>query len=191
MMIDLQSLLSSLVAITAALIGFWGVIYSQRKLALMAHEERVHNDKVLKDSLDAERKRQHTSFVNALLGELSALDESISNSIKLLQAQIDLYSSLASQNDPRKIRPRIIFYFATPVFDSHVQHIGILSPENSFSLSSIFGRIKSYSTQSQDSVPETDPSTAIRVMHSTETSLSKLQGDLLLLRDKLKKTGEG
>jgi hypothetical protein len=110
----------------SALIGFWGVIYSQRKLARMAVEQRKHEDQKAKEVLQAERHDEVVSFVSAVQGELSALRLGIVSSLKLLAAQISMAEELARQGTGRKTQPRIAFRFATPVFDSHVARIGIL-----------------------------------------------------------------
>ncbi|MFN4142440.1 hypothetical protein [Aestuariivirga sp.] len=121
-------LLGSLMTVVAAFIGFWGVIYSQRKLMKMAEDERVHQERLVKDQIADDRRREFLSFINAILGELSALKVAIESSGKVLQAQIAVAEELTRNASGRRTQPRVVFKFATPVFDSHVDRIGLLSP---------------------------------------------------------------
>lgn len=173
-MIDIQTLIGSFVAIAAALIGFWGVIYSQRKLARMAREDQAHQLRFSKEQAELERRNERQSFLNAIVGELSALQFSFDNAIKILQAQTQIAEELLRLGGGRKTQPRVAFHFQTPVFDNLVSKIGLLTPEQSFALSRLYGQIKSYSIQSQDQVPEMEPSLAARIMQSGQESMRKL-----------------
>ena len=130
-----------------------------------------------KEQAERQRRSERESFHNAILGELSALQLSIANSIKILLAQISIAEELARVNTGRKTQPRVVFRFATPVFDSHVARIGLLSPELSFKVSNLFGQFKSFSTQAMDQVPEMEPALAVRIMRSVHESLQKLHAD--------------
>ena len=174
---DYQTLVAASVALLAALIGFSGVIYSQRRIAKVAEEGRAHQEKMSMEQGERQRRSESMSFLNAILGELSALQISITNSIKILLAQISIAEELARMNNGKKTQPRVVFRFATPVFDSHVARIGLLSPELSFKVSNLFGQFKSFSTQAMDQVPEMDPALAVRIMRSVHESLQRLHVD--------------
>ena len=174
---DYQTLVAATVAFLAALIGFSGVIYSQRRIAKVAEDGRTHQEKMSKEQGERQRRAERESFLNAILGELSALQLSINNSIKILVAQISIAEELARVANGRKTQPRVIFRFATPVFDSHVARIGLLSPELSFKVSNLYGQFKSFSTQAMDQVPEMDPAMAAQIMRSVHGSLQKLHAD--------------
>lgn len=162
-----QDLIGVFVTLIAAFIGFGGVIYSQRALVRMTRNQ---------DSAKAESELR--SFENAMVGELSALQLSITNSLELLNAQIGMAQQMAKMGTDKKTQPRITFLFATPVFDSHVSRIGLLSPDLSFKVSSLYGRLKSYSLQSQHDVPEMEAGLAAKVMESVSSGLVKLQREL-------------
>jgi hypothetical protein len=181
-----QTLFSNLIVLVAAFVGFLGVIYSQRKLARMATEQRDHDEKSAKARVVAERNDEIESLVNALLGELSALELGIANAVKLLAAQISLAEELARQGTGRKTQPRIAFRFATPVFDSHVGRIGLLRPEHSFQLSNLYGQLKAFAANSQSDVPEMDATMAGQVMASVKSSLVKLDAEMVELKTSLK-----
>lgn len=174
---DYQTLVAATVAFLAALIGFSGVIYSQRRIAKVTEDGRTHQEKMSKEQGERQRRAERESFLNAILGELSALQLSINNSIKILLAQISIAEELARVANGRKTQPRVIFRFATPVFDSHVARIGLLSPELSFKVSNLYGQFKSFSTQAMDQVPEMDPAMAAQIMRSVHGSLQKLHAD--------------
>lgn len=174
---EYQTLVAACVALLASFIGFSGVIYSQRRIAKVAEDGRTHQEKMSKEQGERQKKSERLSFHNAILGELSALQSSISNAIKILLAQISIAEELARQASGRKTQPRVVFRFATPVFDSHVARIGLLSPELSFKVSNLYGQFKSFSTQALDQVPEMDPALAVRIMQSVHESLQKLNAD--------------
>ena len=162
-----QDLIGVLVTLIAAFIGFGGVIYSQRALVRMTRNQ---------DATKAERELR--SFENAMVGELSALQLSVTNSLELLKTQIGMARQMARIVVDKNTQPRITFNFATPVFDSHVSRIGLLSPDLSFKVSSLYGRLKSYSLQSQSEVPEMEASLAASVMESVSGGLIALQEEL-------------
>ena len=168
---DYQGLLGSLVTLCAAAIGFAGVIYSQRSLVRMTREQS-----------DVAIRLKLRSFQNAMVGELTALQQSIGRQAELLQAQIGLAEGLAKAGLDRKTQPRVSFMFATPIFDSHVGQIGLLSPVLSFKISSLYGTLKSYSAQAQVDVPEMNANHAVQVMHSVKEGLNAL----LLQADEVK-----
>ncbi|MBI2717411.1 MAG: hypothetical protein HY245_13045 [Rhizobiales bacterium] len=172
---DYQPLIGASVALLAAIIGFSGVIYSQRRIAKVAEEGRAHQEKMAREQGERQRRAERESFHNAILGELSALQLGLASAIKILLAQISIAEELARQNPGRKTQPRVVFRFATPVFDSHVARIGLLQPELSFKVSNLFGQFKSFAAQAQDQVPEMDAALAVRIMRSVEGSLQKLQ----------------
>ena len=161
-----QNLIGALVTLIAALVGFWGLIYSQRRLTNMAEDVRAD-----------QRRHELVSFLNAILGELSSLQGAIDNSIKLLNAQAAMAEELAKGSTGRKTQPRVFFRFATPVFDSYVGRIGLLSPDLSYKVSNLYGQLKGYSTQAQEQVPELSPDLAVRIMRSVGESLQKLRSD--------------
>lgn len=174
---EYQTLVAACVALLASLIGFSGVIYSQRRIAKVAEDGRAHQDKMSKEQGERQKKSERLSFHNAVLGELSALQSSIANAIKILLAQISIAEELARQASGRKTQPRVVFRFATPVFDSHVARIGLLSPELSFKVSNLYGQFKSFSAQAMDQVPEMEPAMAVQIMRSVHGSLQKLHDD--------------
>ena len=172
-----QTLIGNLVTLVAAFIGFSGVIYSQRKLMRMAEAQRAHQVSLAKEQAEQERRDELVSFLNAFQGELSALQQALANSVKVLNAQIAIAEELARGGSGRKTQPRVTFRFATPVFDSHVGRIGLLSPDLSFKVSNLYGGFKSFSTQAQDEVPELEPGLAARIMRSVDESLRKLSDE--------------
>ena len=174
---DYQPLTGAIVALLAAIIGFSGVIYSQLRIAKVAEDGRAHQEKMAREQGERQRRAERESFLNAILGELSALQLSINNSIKILLAQISIAEELARMTNGKKTQPRVIFRFATPVFDSHVARIGLLSPELSFKVSNLYGQFKSFSTQAMDQVPEMEPAMAVQIMRSVHGSLQKLYAD--------------
>lgn len=174
---EYQPLIGALMALLAAFIGFSGVIYSQRRLAKLAEDGRTHQERISKEQSELQRRMERESFLNAVQGELSALQLSINNAMKILLAQISIAEELARMANGKKTQPRVVFRFATPVFDSHVARIGILNPDLSFSVSNLYGQFKSFSTQAMDQVPEMEPALAARIMHSVHESLQKLYAD--------------
>jgi hypothetical protein len=164
---EFKDVIGLMVTLVAAAIGFSGVIYSQRALARRTREEA-----------EADGQRELRSFQNAMVGELSALQLSLANSLELLNAQISMSQQMARMGGEKKTQPRITFLFATPVFDSHVSRIGLLSPDLSFKVSSLYGRLKSYSLQSQKDVPEMEAGLAAKVMESVGGGLIALQKEL-------------
>ena len=74
---DYQTLVAATVAFLAALIGFSGVIYSQRRIAKVAEDGRTHTERMSREQGERQRKNERESFHNAILGELSALQTSI------------------------------------------------------------------------------------------------------------------
>ena len=174
---DYQPLIGAIVALLAAIIGFSGVIYSQLRIAKVAEDGRAHQEKMAREQGERQRRAERESFLNAIQGELSALQLSIINSIKILLAQISIAEELARMTNGKKTQPRVIFRFATPVFDSHVARIGLLSPELSFKVSNLYGQFKSFSTQAMDQVPEMEPAMAVQIMRSVHGSLQKLYAD--------------
>lgn len=183
-----QPLIGALVALLAAFIGFSGVIYSQRRLAKLAEDGRTHQERISKEQAERQRRMERESFLNAIQGELSALQLSINNAIKILLAQISIAEELSRMANGKKTQPRVVFRFATPVFDSHVARIGLLSPELSFKVSNLYGQFKSFSTQAMDQVPEMEPTLAVRIMHSVHESLQKLHADTEELKTALSGT---
>lgn len=161
-----QGLIGAIVTLVAAFLGFGGVIYSQRKLMAMSEMQRLQ-----------QKRDELTSFLNAVLGELSSLQGAIESALNVLSAQIAIAEELSKMGAGQKTQPRIAFRFATPVFDSHVDRIGLLSPDLSFKVSSVYGQLKGFSTQVQDQVPEMDPTIAIRIMRSVRDTLRKLSSD--------------
>jgi hypothetical protein len=182
---DYQALVGACVALLAAIIGFSGVIYSQRRIAKVAEDGRAHQEKMSKEQSERQRRSERESFLNAILGELSALQLSINSSVKILLAQISIAEELARMTNGKKTQPRVIFRFATPVFDSHVARIGLLSPELSFKVSNLYGQFKSFSTQAMDQVPEMEPAMAVQIMRSVHSSLLKLHADTEALKTAL------
>lgn len=171
---DYQTLVAAIVALMAALIGFSGVIYSQRRISKIAAEGRSHQEKLAKEQGERQSRGERDAFRNAITGELSALQVSFDSAVKLLLAQISIAEELGRQGGGRKSQPRVVFRFSTPVFDSHVPKIGLLSPSQSFEVSKLYGLIKSFSIQNQDQVPEMESAMAVRIMQSVQESLRKL-----------------
>lgn len=184
-MIDIQTLIANVVTLAAALIGFWGVIYSQRKLSRMALDDRQHQERLAQEQVRQQRQLERESFVNAVLGELQALQFSLDGAGKLLAAQVSIAEELARMGTGRKTQPRVAFHFATPVFDSLVANIGLLKPSLSFAMSKLYGQFKSYSIQSQDQVPEMEAALAVRVMQSVQQSLRNLRDEAETLKTAL------
>jgi hypothetical protein len=172
-----QTLIGDLVTLIAAFIGFGGVIYSQRELTKMAEAERAHQANLAKEQVAQERRDELISFLNAIQGELSSLQEALGNSVKMVNAQIDIAEELARSGSRSKTKPRVTFRFATPVFDSQVGRIGLLSPAMAYQVSNLYGRFKLYSTQTQDEVPEVEPGLATRIMRQVEESLCALSDE--------------
>ncbi len=167
MMAEYQNLIGTIVTLTAAFIGFAGVIYSQRAI--------VRNSRLQAEAQAAKALR---SFQNAIVGELSALKLSIDDSLKLLDSQIGMAEEMVKMGGSKKTQPRVTFLFATPVFDNLVSHVGLLTPDLSFKISSLYGRLKSLSLKLQSDVPEMEASIAARVMNSVSAGLTELQREI-------------
>lgn len=173
-----DSLIGNVVVLLAALIGFWGVIYSQRQLAAMAEAQRRHDEDLAKRQAISDRNAELRAFANAFLGELSALRQTIASGQTLLSAQISLAEEISRQSPQRKTQPRISFGFATPVFDSHVARIGLLPHDLTYRISNLYGQMKSFAATDQKEVPEMDAGMAAQVMRSVGQTLSKLDADI-------------
>ena len=173
-----QTLVSASVALLASLIAFVGVIYSQNRVAKIAELGRAHQEKMSKEQGERSKNSERNSFQNAILGELAALQTAIAGAMRILAAQISIAEEMAKQNIGKRTQPRISFRFATPVFDSHVARIGILTPELSFKVSNLYGQIKALATNAQDQVPEMEAGMAGQVMNSVKSSLSNLNADI-------------
>ena len=181
-----QTLVSATAALVASLIAFSGVIYSQYRVAKIAEIGRAHQEKMAKEQSERSKTSERNSFQNAILGELAALQTAIASATRILLAQISIAEEIAIQNLGKRTQPRISFRFVTPVFDSHVARIGILTPELSFKVSSLYGQIKALATNAQDQIPEMDASLAAQVMNSVKNSLIKLETDIQELQALLK-----
>ena len=181
-----QTLVSASAALLASLIAFTGVIYSQYRVAKIAEIGRAHQEKMAKESGERAKNSERNSFQNAVLGELAALQTAIASALRILLAQISIAEEMAKQNIVKRTQPRISFRFATPVFDSHVARIGILTPELSFKVSNLYGQIKALATNAQDQVPEMEAGMAAQVMTSVKNSLVKLDADIQELQALLK-----
>jgi hypothetical protein len=107
------------------------------------------------------------------------------SALTLLEAQIALAEDAARQNVGRKMQPRISFQFATPVFDSHVARIGLLTPRLSFAVTSFFGRLKSLAPQPGVQMPDVEPALAARIMQAVLENLSTLRTDSIALGNAL------
>lgn len=166
-MAQYQDIIGQMVTLMAAFIGFAGVIYSQRAI--------VRNSRRLAEIQAAKELR---SFQNAIVGELSALKLSVDDSLKLLGAQIGMAEEMVNIGGGRKTQPRIVFPFATPVFDSLVARVGLLTPDLSFKVSRLYGRLKSQSLKLQSDIPEMEASLAARVMQSVSAGLIELQREM-------------
>lgn len=177
----LPNLLGSLVTIVAAFIGFGGVIYSQRAINKQNQQERLYTERADERRTAQELQRELRSFMNAVLGELSALEVAINRSIKLLLAQVAIAQEVAAQAGG-KTQPRVAFRFMTPVLDSHIDKIGVLPPELAFKLSSVYGHILSLSAQSQEQTPQLDASVAVKIMRSVEENLRSLLAEIADLK---------
>jgi hypothetical protein len=180
-----QPFIGTLVTLVAAIIGFSGVIYSQRRLARVAEEGRSHQERMAREQAERQRLSEIRSFINAIIGELSALQFSLENAVKALAAQISIAEELARMANARKTQPRVVFHFPTPVFDSLVSRIGLLSPEMSYEVSKTYGQIKSYSIQDQAQVPDMDAALASHIMRSVQDNLRKLQAEAEALKKSL------
>ncbi len=183
-----QTLVSASAALMAALIAFTGVIYSQYRVAKIAEIGRTHQERMAKEQGERSKNSERNSFQNAVLGELAALQTAIASATRILLAQISIAEEMAKQNIGKRTQPRISFRFVTPVFDSHVARIGILTPELSFKVSNLYGQIKALATNAQDQVPEMDAGMAAQVMTSVKNSLVKLDADIQELQALLKET---
>ena len=181
-----QTLVSASAALLASLIAFTGVIYSQYRVAKIAEIGRAHQEKMAKESGERAKNSERNSFQNAVLGELAALQTAITSALRILVAQISIAEEMAKQNIGKRTQPRISFRFVTPVFDSHVARIGILTPELSFKVSNLYGQIKALATNAQDQVPEMEAGMAAQVMTSVKNSLVKLDADIQELQALLK-----
>ncbi len=183
-----QTLVSASAALLASLVAFTGVIYSQYRVAKIAEIGRAHQEKMSKEQGERAKNSERNSFQNAILGELAALQTAIASALRILSAQISIAEEMAKQNIGKRTQPRISFRFVTPVFDSHVARIGILTPELSFKVSNLYGQIKALATNTQDQVPEMEASMAGQVMTSVKNSLLKLDADIQELQAALKET---
>lgn len=185
---EYQPFAAAMAALMAACIGFSGVIYAQFRAARLAEIGRLHQEKMSREQSERLKSSERNSFQNAILGELAALQTAISSALRILVAQISIAEEMAKQNIGKRTQPRIAFRFVTPVFDSHVARIGILTPELSFKVSNLYGQIKALATNAQDQVPEMDAGMAAQVMTSVRGSLAKLDGDIQELQALLKET---
>ncbi|MBZ9907739.1 hypothetical protein LB557_17165 [Mesorhizobium sp. BR115XR7A] len=175
--INYQGILGTLVALFAALIGFGGVIYSQRALATESARQRSHEEARAKSEAEASRRQQLASVINAILGEVQALGLALADASRLLAAQIQIAEAMANQGGDRKTRPRISFRFETPIFNAYVGSIGLLEPEIAFRVANFYGRLMSLGVHNAADAPEMAASLAVRVMRSVEGALSGVQSE--------------
>lgn len=184
--LNYQGILGTLVALFAAVIGFGGVIYSQRALAQESARQRLHEEALAKAEAEANRKQKLASVVNAILGEVQALGLALADASRLLTAQIQIAEALAKEGGDRKTRPRISFRFETPIFSAYVSSIGLLEPETAFRVANFYGRLMSLGVHDSAEAPEMVASLAIRVMRSVEVALSAVQSEADALVSMLK-----
>ncbi|PBC01751.1 hypothetical protein [Mesorhizobium sp. WSM3860] len=184
--INYQGILGTLVALFAALIGFGGVIYSQRALARESARQRSHEEALAKADAEANRRQKLASVVNAILGEVQALGLALADASRLLTAQIQIAEAIAKESGDKKTRPRISFRFETPIFNAYVASIGLLEPEMAFKVANFYGRLMSLGVHDSAEAPEMVASLAVRVMRSVEVALSTVQSEADGLVDLLK-----
>ena len=180
----LIKLSSSLVPIVAAFVGFGGVIYSQRAIARQSEQARLHKESNDERRASEERRRELVSFMNAVLGELSALEIAIGRASKLLLAQIGVAQEAAAQSGG-KTQPRVAFRFMTPVLDTHIGKVGVLNPDLAFKLSNIYGHVLSLGAQAQEQTPQLEATLAVRIMRSVEENLKSLSAEIADLKAEL------
>ncbi|UVK43645.1 hypothetical protein BPNPMPFG_005459 [Mesorhizobium sp. AR07] len=183
---EYQGLLGALVALLAALLGFGGVIYSQRALAKMSADERTHYEALAKAEAEDRHRQNLASLMNAIVGELQALAVAVADASRLLAAQIQIAEALANEGRDRKTQPRISFQFQTPIFNAYVGSIGLMEPEVAFKVAKLYGHLLSFGTHGAAETPEMEASLAVRVMHSVEASLSSMQREMTELQQVLK-----
>lgn len=164
---EYQEIVGAIVTLIAAFIGFGGIIYSQRALVAMTREQAA-------TAREAELKSIKTAFA----GEMPVLEADLGRAADLVTAHIAMAEELRRAGSARKTPPRISFAFATPVFDSHVSRLGLLSPELSRGISRTYGQLKSYSLQTQSDVPDMEAGVAAEVMRSVAGRLETLKREL-------------
>lgn len=164
-------------ALVAAVIGFGGVIYSQRALAKESARARSHEEALARSEAEANRQQRLASVLNAILGEVQALGLALADASRLLAAQIQIAEALAKESGDRKTRPRISFRFETPIFTAYVGSIGLLDPETAFRVANFYGRLMSLGVHNSADAPEMGAGLAVRVMRSVEVSLSAVQSE--------------
>lgn len=179
---EYQSLIGSLVTLGAAFIGFTGVIYSQRNEIKQAEAHRLHQERLSKEHAELELRNRLLSYLSAMMGEVASLGKSIDQAIQVVNAQISITEEMVRGGAIKKTQPRVSFKFITPVFDSHISQIGLLTPDLSFKVSSLYGQFKNFNSQDQSQVPEMELGIAIKVMKSVVTSLTQLGNEAKELR---------
>ena len=140
----------------------------------MAEADRRHEEQVARDQARQRRCDEATSFLNAILGELSSLQGAMRDAVRILNSQIGFAEELARRNIAEKTQPRVAFRFVSPVFDGHVSRVGLLSPDLSFTVSKLFGQVKGFNSHVLGQVPDMEPVLAIKVMRSVEEGLKTL-----------------
>jgi hypothetical protein len=174
-LIDFQLLISSAIAIVAAIIGLGGVVYSERQSWRNSERERKHREEMQKELHEQERRRTLDALLSALSGELAVMHERIHkfknalSSHKSMFENASKYSNSELYDMPWRIMPK----FSTPIFDAHVQSIGFLPPTLSHSVAGIYATLKYLGTTS-----ERNQQYEANLVRATYDILEKLLSDL-------------
>jgi hypothetical protein len=174
-LLDFQVLISSVIAIVAAIIGLCGVVYSQRQNWRNSERERTHREEMERFRREQDRHRIADSLLSALSGELGVMHERVDrfrNALsfhKVMFEKASKYNESVSYEMPWTIIPK----FSTPIFDAHVQDIGVLPPSLSYSVARVYATLKSLGT-----APERNQQYDAKLVRATHDILGKMFSDL-------------
>jgi hypothetical protein len=143
---DFQTLATGCLAIVAASIGFAGVWYAQRKTLENAERERRHREQMEKRRREEELGIRREAIISALSGELAVLNQRVGTGTQLMNIQRAIWEGFAKSygdgpvdmGEKSLVRPT----FDAPVFDEHVEQIGILPPALAYSVVKCYANLK-------------------------------------------------
>lgn len=173
-----QSLVGIIVALLAAIIGFVGVIYSQRKLSQMTEAGRRHEAELREEEEARAARAQLLALKSAFSGEMATLRQSLVQAMNLLDAQIDVTRRMLAARPDALTKPLIGFRFSTPIFTSHVGRIGLLGAELTYPVAKLYGDLAALDMNAKGTVPDMEAKTAIAVMEQVKGNLASLLEDL-------------
>jgi hypothetical protein len=174
---DFQVLATGFLAIVAASIGFAGVRYAQRKTLENAEQERRHREDMARNERNESDKHLLLATISALSGELMVMHERVG---KMRAAASYVKKQHQESGLDRATIPgdRILFPLHTPIFDTHLEKIGVLPASLSFSVARAYSLIKTFSTVPQ--YREELPTSALISAYSISIKILEETGDAIL-----------